>query len=158
MHRKALSGRGCKRSERKSVMFTAIEDEFRRLRALGVKLTRKLVCEMAMHLVDDLLDTHRIVTRRRTGNKSFSVEAELEMEQAMAYLLGTLKRNYDDGLDNRCVENHDECHFLFDLDDGRCLDFVGTSTLTFAQIASAGKGFTVCLRVSGGVAARLKFR
>ena len=185
LHRKTLSGRSSKCSEWKYVMFTAMEEEFRRLRALGVKLTRKLICEMEIHLVDDpdvyvtaaqiknltgrnlvdvitlgwvqsFLDTHRIVTRRRTVKKSFSVEAELEMEQTMAYLLGTLKRNYDDGLDCRCVENYDECHFLYDPDDGRCLAFVGTSRITFAQIASAGKGFTVCLRVSGGVDCKIE--
>ncbi len=52
VHRKALSSKSFKRSECKSVMFTDIKDELRQLRALRVNITKGLVCEMAVHLVD----------------------------------------------------------------------------------------------------------
>ncbi len=66
----------------------------------------------------------------------------------MAYLLGEMKRSFENGLDPCTVENYDECHFLMDSDDNRCLEFEGSKGLTYAEIASAGQRFTVFFRIS----------
>lgn len=105
IHMKTLRGRGRKRPAWKEVLFTVILDEFNILRSAGVKMTRILVQEMAIGLLNDqnvlvsaqeieqvigravyddfnlswvqsFLDTHKIITRMRTGNKTHSAEKE----------------------------------------------------------------------------------
>ena len=54
-------------------------------------------------------------------------------EQRMAYFLGEMKRSYENGLDEKYVENYDECHFVIDSDDGKCLEVAGTKLLIYAE-------------------------
>ena len=53
LYRKATSGTCFKWSQKRSVLFFAVEDDSRYIMNLGVKLTWMLVCETAMHWVDD---------------------------------------------------------------------------------------------------------
>lgn len=38
---------------------------------------------------------------------------------------------YEEGLDQTSRKNYDECHFIIDLDDRRCLDFSGKKQVTY---------------------------
>ena len=111
---------------------------------------RSLVEVLTINWIQSFLDSKKIVTRRRTANHRFTSEKEKELDQRMVYLLGEMKRSFENGLDPCTVENYDECHFLIDTDDGRWSEFAGSKRLTYAEIALAGQGFTVCLRTSGG--------
>lgn len=128
--------------------------EFLRLRASRVKIIRLMVLEIVMRLLKDedlpvtmhdienqtgrtvekvltinwvqsFLDTYRIVTRKRTGNRSLSRAQQLLCDQSIAYTLGRLYKSYKNGLGESCVENYGECHFQIDLDDCNCLEFAG---------------------------------
>ncbi len=94
--------------------------------------------------------------RKRTGKLQFSANAEVPMNRSMVYLLGTLKRAHDDKLDCAVEENYDECHFTFDQDDGKCLEFSGIKRLSYSAISSGRVGFTVCLRISGGIHCKIE--
>ncbi len=60
-----------------------------------------------------------------------------------------MNQSFENGLDLCTVKDYVECHFLIDCDDCRCLEFAGSKRLAYTEIASAGQGFTVCLRISG---------
>ncbi len=147
VHMKALAGSGPERSAWKTILYCAIEEEFKRFRSLGIKMSTEIVQEMALALVlnptvpvsaaeifedtglqsvdvlsvpwvRSFLESKNIVLRKRTGKLKLSAHAEVQMKRSMAYVLGTLKRAYDHGLDCAVVENYDKCHFTFDQCEG----------------------------------------
>jgi len=97
--------------------------------------------------IQDFQQRFNIVARIRTGNKTLSQEQIAQSNKEMAYFLGNLKRRYDGGLDPANVENYDETHFVFDMDDGRCLDFQGSKRVTYAELSSGGEKIEAILSV-----------
>ena len=58
-----------------------------------------------------------------------SPENQLYIEKAVAFHLGELKKGFESGeLDEDLVENADETHFLFNIDNGRTVGMRGMST------------------------------
>lgn len=182
---KAMTGRGRKRPEWKNVLHESLRDEFMRLRSAGVKINRVFLQEAAMALllndqvpvsvqeveqetereiadvisirwIDDFCDRFRIVTRRRTGNKTLSPETIERNNKFLSHHLGVLKRMYDDGLDPSTVENYDETHMMIDMDNGCVLDFQGEKNVTYAEVSSGRDCFTVCFRISGRNGGRIE--
>jgi len=183
---KAKVGRGPKLAEWKLTLHGAMQDEFRRMRSAGVKVNHGVILEMAYHLLHDpnvpvsvaaiedqtgkpvvevitknfvtaFCNRYRIVVRRRTGNMSLGPAATARMHRHIAYHLGEMSRAYADGLDESTVENFDETHMILDMTDGKVLDFSGTKRVTYSQVSSGRVGFTVGLRISGGVQSRIEF-
>ena len=68
----------------------------------------------------------------------------------MSYHLGTLKRSYDNDLDESTIENIDETHVVVDMDNGRVFDFQGSNRVTYLDVASDRDCFTICMRILGG--------
>lgn len=54
------------------------------------------------------------------------------------------------------MENADETHFVFNMDNGRTLGFRGTSTVKYADVVSGGENITMMVRITGGSRARIE--
>jgi len=170
---KALSGRGRQRKEWTTIIHTAMLNEFDRLRKLGVKFNGSLLQEMALNLlpvnisdieqdtgkpisevislnwIQNFKSRFNIVSRARTANTSLSAAKVQYYKKCMAHMLGNIKRDYDNGLQEKNVENLDETHLVVDMDNGRVLDFQGSKRVTYAEVSSACQGFTAVIRISG---------
>lgn len=182
---KALPGRGRKRQEWTNILHGAMKNEFERLRKLGVKFHGRFLQEMGLRLLMDpdvplsISDVEQqtgkyieevitvnwiqnfksrfnIVSRARTSNTSLSAAKVQYYNKRMAYMLGNIKRDYDNGMQEEDVENLDETHMVFDMDNGRVLDYSGSKRITYAEISSAGQGFTVVVRITGANGGRIE--
>jgi hypothetical protein len=79
------------------------------------------------------------------------------MEREVARHMGVLKRAFESGvLDENCVENGDETHFVINLEYGRTLGAIGETEIRYADVVSGGVGMTMFVRVSGGARAQLQ--
>lgn len=176
---KARVGRGPKRAPWKEAVHATLLEEFQRIRAAGVKVDAELLRIWCLGLLDDeevaisrsdveiatgksaeeiidgifikaFLRRFNIVERVRTGNKKLS-EAQIQRSnRQMAFHLGQMRDAYSNGLDQRDVENYYVTHFIYDMENGRVLDFKGTKRVTYSDMSSGRDKFTVCVRVSGG--------
>ena len=66
----------------------------------------------------------------------------------MAHHLGQMRDDYVNWLDQCTVENYDETHFVFEMDNGRVLDFKGAKRVTYSDMASGRDKLTLYLRKS----------
>ncbi|KAE8979049.1 hypothetical protein PR003_g26172 [Phytophthora rubi] len=106
--------------------------------------------------IQDFLERNNIVYRRHKGKKQVSEEEQMEINRAVARHLGSLKRQFQDGLlDPEHQYNMDESHFVIDLDDGKTLDFVGAQSVKYRSIVSGREGFNMCVLLKGGRYARI---
>ena len=109
------------------------------------------------HFIDQFCVKNRIVIRKQTGKLQLSNEKEVYIAKTVAYHLGQLKRDFDSGkLDENYVENMDETHFVFNMDDGKTLGFIGDNEVKYADVSSGGDPMTMVVRISGGANARLE--
>jgi len=182
---KALPGRGRKRKEWVQFVYEFVLEEFDRLCELKVKINKNILMQIALkslqhetspvdinaidinsgktygQLVDKnfitiLCDNNNIVRKKMSGNKSRSAAHKAWTDQLIAYHLGILARGFDDGtIDENLVENMDETHFIYDLDDSIGLCRKGND-LSYHDIVSAGEGMTLVLRLTGGPNAKIQ--
>jgi len=54
------------------------------------------------------------------------------------------------------MENEDETHFVFNMDNGKTLGLCGTTQVKYTDVVSGGENFTMMLRLSGGSRARFQ--
>ena len=182
---KTLRGRGRKRSDWKEYLHSVLLTEFEKLSSAGVKLSRNLMRDAALLLlseddsqystefidnstgqpimnhitlqfIDAFLSRFNIVVRVQCGSLLRSDAHFIYTKKKVAYHLGTLKRSftsgeYIDGL----VDNMDETHFFFNLDNHKSLGFKGCKKVNYADVVAGGDGFTVVLRMTGGINAKL---
>lgn len=162
---KAAQGRGPKLGEHWSWLYPILLDEFERLRKAGVKMSTRLLQDIAVTLIEesqhakfnnrfrinekpfstlvtfrrlqDFTDRFNIVYRRLKGKKQVSSDKQEEIHNAVAAHLGELKRLFDDNLIDPSLQfNMDESHFVIDLDDGKTLDFRGAKHVKYRSIVS----------------------
>lgn len=68
------------------------------------------------------MTVHNIIVRNQAENLLASPAKKAYIEKSVAFHLGTLKRAFDPGLLNEDrVENADETHFIFNMDNGKKL-------------------------------------
>ena len=97
-----------------------------------------------------------IVIRKQAGKLMVSDEKQLSIEKNVAYHLGQIKRDFDNGiLDENMVENSDETHFVVNMDNGRTLAMKGSDKVKYADVVGGGDGMTLMVRVTGGVDAKI---
>ena len=97
-----------------------------------------------------------IVERCITGKRKLSELHVLKSNREMAYYLGQVKQAYENRLDQNNLENYDETHFVFDSEDGWVLYFMGTKRISYSDLSSGRKKFTVCQRISGGISGKIE--
>ncbi len=103
-----------------------------------------------------ILQSNNIVTRKRTGNLSRSVQHTEWTQELIAYHLGDLQRKFGDGiLTHGLVDNMDENHFWYDMDDAVVLARKGSDLIKYKDAFQGDKGMTMVFRVTGGVHAKL---
>ena len=78
-------------------------------------------------------------------------------ERLISYHLGKLMREFESGnLNENFVENMDETHFLYDLDDHYSITRRGSKSVDYTAVVSGGTGMTLALRLSGGPNSKLE--
>ena len=115
-----------------------------------------VVVVMKQHFAEQFCLKHSIVIRKQTGKLQLSKEKELYIAKTVAYHLGEVHRAFLGGMDENTIENMDETHFVINVDDGSTLGFKGDTEVKYADVSSGGEGMTMCVRISGGVNARLE--
>jgi len=80
-----------------------------------------------------------------------SAEKQLQIERSVAFHLGELKRGFESGiLIEDKIENADETHFVFNMDNGKTLGLRGDTSVKYADVTSGGESITMMVRISGG--------
>ena len=176
---KTLAGRGRKRAEWKNSLHNVLLEEFIRLRACGVKVSCDILRGWALEMlqddsfsvtaddviqatgksvdeaidayyIQDLLRRYNIFNRMRNGKKQINHTQTVRSHREVAFHLGVLMRSHcDEKWDARNIDNYDESHFVFVMENGRVLDFKGEKSVSYAEVSSGRDKFTVCLRISG---------
>jgi len=183
---KALKGRGRKRAKWVQHLYADLLREFERLRSVGLKFSstvlrdharfmiesappesenhksvlenNKLILEkITVRWVQHFMCANSIVLRAQTGKLLVSPLKESIIEKSVAFHLGELKRGFQSGLlREECIENADETHFIFNMDNGKTLGFKGDRHVKYADVVSGGDPITMMVRISGGVNARIE--
>lgn len=107
--------------------------------------------------IKNFMAANRIVLRAQTGKLLVSPAKELLIEKNVAFHLGEHKRGFQSGLlnENR-IENADETHFVFNMDNGKTLGIKGDSDVKYADVVSGGDPITMMVRLTGGSNARIE--
>ena len=123
---------------------------------LEVSTTALRVAIIDKHFIERYCYTSNFVQRINSGNKKRSVEFTDQLEKSIPFHLGQIARSFSNGEINEDeVENMDETHFVFDLDNRKCLSFRGDQSVNYMGVVSGAEGMTVVLRVTGGVNSRI---
>ena len=89
------------------------------------------------------------------GNKTKSPRFTQYIDRQIAYHLGVVSRSFQNGeIDENWVENCDETHLVYDLDDMTSFVRKG-SEIKYMDVVSGSKGMTIMLRLTGGPNAKL---
>ena len=161
-------------------MYHDLREDFERLRYAGVKFDSSMLRLHAQTLIDNVpsdsnyfrtnqsmgkpirdcittlriqqfMCVQKIVRRSQTEKLMVSPDKQLEIEKRVAYHLGCLKRAFESGeLNEDTVENADETHFVFNLDNGKTRGFIGDNHVKYADVVSGGEPITMMLRITGG--------
>lgn len=182
---KVLKGRGKKRQEWVNFVYEFVIEEFDRLCEIGVKISKPMLLQIAQkslqhetspvdingiesvsgktyvqlinsEFIRRFCDQNYIVRRKMSGNKSKSLEHKIWTDRLIAYHIGVIARGFNDGTFNEnTIENMDETHFVYDLDDRLVLARKGTDS-TYKEVVSGGEGMTLVLRLTGGPNAKIQ--
>ncbi|EGZ18651.1 hypothetical protein PHYSODRAFT_499162 [Phytophthora sojae] len=168
MRLKAASGRGRKRAPWVEWLYSEMLGEFCRLRKTGVKLSRGLLHQIAIHILSTSSGQFRattigekgemlkdrvcsrwiqhfcscfdILSRKQCGKLECSPEKEVAIERSVAAHLGKLKRAFDNGeLNEDTIFNMDEAHFVINMDNKKTLGFRGDKTIRYHDMVSGGR-------------------
>ncbi len=181
--KKALPGRGRKTSDWVNWLYNEVEDEFRRLRSLGVRFTSTSIKNLAIKLLEDsdsvynaktledgeliknkindswvarFLAKKNIISRSEKGKKLVSEEKRKEIDSSVAFHLGRLKYEFENNLlDENAVENMDETHFVVDTNNMKTLEYSGATAVKTLDVVSGGQGMTMVVRITGGESSRV---
>lgn len=183
---KALSGRGRKRHAWVTAIYEDLRLDFERLRAAGVKFSCRVLLQHARKMIADaatgspyhrnvqqegneissristrwvqnFMKTQQIVLRSQYGRLMVSPAKKMWIEKSVAYHLGMMKRMFDSGeVCEDDVENADETNFVFNMDNGKTLGFIGDDQMKYADVVSAGEPIKMMVRISGGRGASIK--
>lgn len=183
---KVVAGRGRRRATWVAALYPALLSEFERLRAASVKLSpavlrcvakslisgaplgspfhkdvnvdgKLLEDKVTIRWVQTFMSSHNIVVRRQAGKLATSPEKQTFIEKSVAHHLGELKRGFESGaLKEEMIENADETHFIFNMDNGRTIGFRGDEEIKYADLVSGDEGITMMVRLTGGRDARIQ--
>ena len=124
---------------------------------VGSVSKKRLSIQITLKWVDAFLSRYIIVIRKRSGSLSRSPAQIRFIEKTVAYLLRQLQRLFDIGdLNESMVENMDETHFIFNMDNQKALEIQGVQKVNYADVVSGGDDFTMVLRLCGGVNVKLE--
>ncbi|CAM6124006.1 unnamed protein product [Calypogeia fissa] len=177
---KALKGRGRKREPWVEWLHQELLSKFERLKKASVKLSpalllvitkqlllnsenpelnalakasdgKELLSKLNPRWIQSFQEQFDITQRKQTGKLATSPAHQEFMERTVAYHIGIVQRQFQAGeLNEDMVENIDETHFVFNMDNGKTLGFLGDTEVKYANVVSGGEGMTLVVRLSGG--------
>ena len=140
----------------KHLLENSSSDEYNSL-MLDSRTQRQLHTFITARFTQSFADRFGIVSRALTGKYKLSPANIERLEKQVAYHLGFMARGFRSGkLNEDCIENVNETHFFFDVDNGRTLGFSGESEVKYADAVSGGEGMTMVVRLSGGRDAKIQ--
>ena len=117
---------------------------------------REITEHLAIKWVDAFLNRFNIVIRRQSGALSRSPSQTAFIERKVSYHLECLQRRFESNLsDENMVDNMDETHFIFNMDNHKTLGFRGSNKVNYADVVAGCDGHTMVLRLRGGIDAKL---
>eukprot|EP00171_Calliarthron_tuberculosum_P022294 IDg22294t1 len=165
-----MGRRGRRRSAWCAALHASILMEFEIARAASVNITPSVLRQMAVSLIlkadahapfastvmekgvpirekvthrgiQAFMNRHDLVMRKQTGKLAVSPEKQLLIEKSVAFHLGALKRGFDScELNKYFIENADEIHFIFNLDNGRTIGLKCDNHVRYADVVSGERG------------------
>ena len=140
----------------KHLLENSCSDEYNSL-MLDSRTQRQLQTFITARFTHWFADRFGIVSRALTGKHKFSPAKIERLEKQVAYHLGVMARGFRSGeLNEDCIENVDETHFVIDVDNGRTLGFSGKSEVKYADAVSGGEGMTMVVCLSVGMEAKIQ--
>lgn len=98
------------------------------------------------------MECNDLVLRCQAGSLAVSPEKQLYIEKTVAYHFGKLKREFQFGsLIEDLMENADETHFVFNMDNGRKIGFRGDEDVKYADVVSGDEAITMIVCRTGDV-------
>lgn len=176
---KSMASRGRKRAEWVNELYSELLQEFERLKKYGMKLSPSVLRSIAISLIqsappDSTCNDPVIVGGKHLREKITTRWIQSFMEsarprpphpnreavcqptkttfyrEAIAFHLGSLKRGFESGyLNEDRVENADETHFVFSMDNGRTIGLRGDEDVKYADAMSGDECITMMVRVTG---------
>ena len=119
--------------------------------------TRRQISEhVTTKWVDSFLNLFNLVIRKQSGALSRSPSQTSFIERKVLYHLGVLQRSFEAKLlDENMVDNMDETHFILNMNNRKTLSFRGSNKVNYADVVGGCDGFTMVLRLRGGIEAKL---
>lgn len=180
LHMKVLSGRGRKSSVWVVELHKELLSEFERLRAAGMKMNTNILKTISLERIEEapnnspfnstnviygmsirdkitlrwvqrFMLNNCIVCSVLCGKHKLSDAKILLIEKEVAYHLGQLKKGFERGeLEEDCIENEDETHFVLNMDNGRTLGLKEEESVKYSDFVSDGDPITMMVRFTGG--------
>lgn len=100
---------------------------------------------------------HIIVLRSKTGKLIVRISKQKWIEKTSALHLGSLRRRFKSGvLWEEDVENADETHFEFNMDNIKTLGIFGDNRVEYADVVSGDEPIKFMVRISDGKQAAIE--
>lgn len=175
---KSRPGRGRKRQQWKLCLYEAMLDEFEKMLAAQIQITKSFLKDMEIslsqsddlelkppngteditkYLIQDFCALHNIVFKVPGRTHSKSPEWSAYYDRLIANHLGKLKSRFAYGIyEQDLIFNLDETHFIIDFNNLKALGFSGECVVSYNELASVTEGFTLALLLRGGSEARIE--
>ncbi|KAL0229044.1 hypothetical protein GEMRC1_013664 [Eukaryota sp. GEM-RC1] len=115
-------------------------------------LEKRIIDKINIRWTQFMMECHNIVPRTQSGKLMVGPKKQQEIERAVAFHLGELKRGFDsEELSDNLMVNFDETHFIINSDNGKTLGFVGDDKVRYSDVVSGGEGMTMVVRIVGGL-------
>ena len=103
------------------------------------------------------MEEYNIVAKRHCGSLLINPAKELQIEGKVACHLWKPSRGFGDRLlKEDMVENMDETHSVFNMDDGIALSVIGSGDVKYAYMSCGHVGMTIVVLNTGGRDAAIK--
>lgn len=88
---------------------------------------------------------------RNVGSYWYQRKKQEFVEKSVSLHLVKLKGGFENGvLDEECIENVDETHFVFNMDNAKTLGFKGEDDVRYADFIPSGALMTMMVLLTGG--------
>ncbi|KAL2650931.1 hypothetical protein R1flu_019059 [Riccia fluitans] len=113
--------------------------------------TELLIDKVNERWVRSFKNAHNIMYRTQTGKLSVSPAKQEQIDISVVVPMVRLCGGFQSGR----LDNHDETHFIMNMDNGECLEFSGDDHIKYADIVSGGEGMMTVVCVTSGKNAKI---
>lgn len=106
---------------------------------------------MTVRFIQRFMARNQSFLRSQTERLPASRAQEKHIDKRVSFHLGSMKRGFESGLfDEDNMENVDETHFTFNMDNGNTLGFRRDVVIKYADVVSGRDPINMMVRLSGG--------